>query len=281
MVAVLLRDDVRHVLARRRCSRTGRRSSTRAGRSSSPTARARTRRGARGRAGGRARPRCAARRRARGASSTTFSTTSSPECEEPVRVPVRDEARARGGRPRSSVRPTPRGLERRARAGRARARASAAGRRVALLGDEPQAVVVGRRTPELQPRAGDEHVPPVDRELAEHARVEVDDGARPPASSTPSRVGRTARPRAARRGRATAGCSCCQATSWPAGAQSVASRRKKRNVTKRSPRRRAAGSSATSSDSAGRDAQRRQLRRRCAARRRRSAPTRRGSGRGR
>ena len=49
---------------------------------------------------------------------------------------------------------------------------------VALLLDERQAVVVGRRPPELQPRPGDEQVAPVDRELAQDAGVEVDDGAR-------------------------------------------------------------------------------------------------------
>ena len=172
---------------------------------------------ARGRAGGPARRRCAARRGAPGASSTTFSTTSSPVASSRYAMPVRDADPSRrwtsldgdaahAGRRRA-----------RARAGRARARASAAGRRFACSAPAASpSLSVGARQSCSRGPAASTFRPPV-ASSREHARVEVDDGANA-AGLEHAVVRRPERRGRVRASRLAAGrCSCCQATSWPAG----------------------------------------------------------------
>ena len=127
----------------------------------------------------------------------------------------------------------------------------------AALRQQAEAVVVGRRAPELQPRAVRRGRCGRPTESSERTPVFGSTTARAAASSTPSAGSAAARGAGAARRDGSA--SCCQATSWPAGAHSVAARRKKRKVTNRSPRARRQGRARTSSASPGGDAEPRQL----------------------
>ena len=144
-----------------------------------------------------------------------------------------------------------------ARAGRGRARASAGGRPLrrsaAAAGRRcrsarARAAAAGRSTRTLRPSSASSRSTPV---------VEVDDRAHAVGLEHAVAAGRTARPARAPRG-ATGRASCCHATSCPAGAHSVAARRKKRKVTNRSPSAAAAGRARRRGVSPGGDAQRRQ-----------------------
>ena len=193
-----------------------------------------------------------------GASSTTFSTASSPDASSRY---VCRCVTTPGARWTTSIaaRADAAGLERQLQPVEPELEPARQDAEVALLVDEPQAVVVGRRAPELQPRPGDEHVAAVGATARRGRRSR---GRRRRAcrrlrgrrrGSAASRAAR------ARRGFVDGRPSCCQATSCPAGAHSVASRRKKRNVIVALARRRRGSLSATSSVCARRDAQRRQL----------------------
>ena len=201
MVAVLLREDVRHVLVRDRAAEAAddrRRapvgvalprpgpyhsSCSRPGASASTTP---TRGRSRSSVPSRPRSRPAGRRREQPVATAVDRVAQSPRpdarCTTSIRVRVTRTTRAA------------------ARAGRARARASAASTPERRSGQQPQAVVVGRRPPELEARPGDEDVPAVDAQLARASRPASTTARVPPASSTPARRCRR-RPAARRRGR--------------------------------------------------------------------------------
>ena len=246
VVAVLLREDVRHVLVGDRARGSGRRPSPRAGRGSSPTAPARTTRAARAPAPSTSTTPTRGRSRRSGAEPHLVLDEQAAGGEQAVALPVehvvpvaRGPTRDGPPRPRRARRrPTPRA----ARSGRARARAS--GRehaRSSAVREQAQTVVVGRRTPELQARArragrsGRRR-----RELRQHAGRR---GRRPPACRRP-RARSPRRPRSAaramrgRRGRTRARAAARAAARPPRGRRAPirsARRRKNRKVTNRSP----------------------------------------------
>ena len=176
MVAVLLREDVRHVLlgdgALEAADDRGREPVGVV----LPRPAAVPGERARGRAGGRARRRCAARRGARGASSHDVLDEQLAAREQPVAMPVRDAGPSRGGRARRRCRSRARGDELELRAGRARARASAAARRSPLgTSGRPSLSVGARQSCRRGPPTSTFR--PSSASSREHARVEVDDGA--------------------------------------------------------------------------------------------------------
>ena len=236
VMAVLLREDVRHVLLGdgaleaaddRRGEPVG---------VALPRAAPVPRRRARGRARRASpTPMRGTSRRPR-ASSTTFSTTQLAGGEQPVAVTVRDEPWRRCAR-RSTARPSTRAeledelepveaeLEPARQDAAAPAPAPGAGRRCRW--GRARAEGCGPSTRTLRPPSA---------ELAPARRVSRSTTRADRAGLEHAVGARAARPRPdARRRRRRRQRSCCQATSCPAGAQSVASRRKKRNVTKRSP----------------------------------------------
>ena len=194
------------------------------GRGSSPTGPGRTTRAARDRAGASERRRRAAGRAAPARLSTSFSTSRSPERAAGTMtvdrvVPV--AARTRGARPRS--RPSAAQDSRRALDPVEPELEPAPSTPSAPLGQQPQPVVVGRGAPELEAGPGDEDVAAVAAELRQHPGLPR---RRRPACprlehAAPALGGRRRRAAERRSGRAGS-ASCCQATSWPSGAHSVA-----------------------------------------------------------
>ena len=173
--------------------------------------------------------------RSRGASSTTFSTAELARGEQPVALTMCDERLRLGGRARTALRPTRAETSSAVRRGRGRARASAAARRSACSAPAAgrrcrsapaRAAAAARRRAALRPSSASSRRTPASRSTTARTRS---------VSRTPSRLGLAARPDARPSARVPGSGSCCHATSWPAGAQSAARRRKKRNVTKRSP----------------------------------------------
>ena len=254
----------------------------RGGRSSSPTARGRTRSSRSSPGGSASTTPTRGTSRSSGAELDHVLDEELARCEQPVALAVHRvvpvAAARRAMHDLDPCRDADR-VDAAARGGRGRARASAAARRSAC--SAPAAARRCRSAPARAAGAGPStsDVPPVERSSRgrpSRGRSTARTCRRPRARRP--RLGadvRAARP-AART--AAAAASCCHATSWPAGAQSVAraqeeaegdeplavaARQLERDVERLARRRRAAPAGA----------------RPCAARRRRSAPTRRGSGR--